>query len=361
MIPYGRQSIDRADIDAVVAAMTTDFLTQGPAVDAFEAQLCSVTGAAHAVAFSSGTAALHAAAVAAELGPSHRVLTSPLSFVASANAARYVGAQVSFGDIDPATLNLDPPTLPTDLDALVAVHYAGLPMDLRRVTPRPPVVIEDAAHAIGAATPDGPVGNCAHSDMCCFSFHPVKTVTTGEGGAVTTNSAELAQRLRRFRHHGIVPAEDPDEPWAYDVPTLGMNYRITDMQCALGSSQLRRLDRFVARRTALAERYRAAFADSPVRPAPDAPSGFRHAWHLYPARVERRLQVYRDLRAAGIGVQVHYVPTYRLGAYSDGFRPTSFPRTEAAYAELLSLPLYPTLRDEEQDRVVELLLRVAAR
>ena len=361
MIPYGRQSIDRSDVEAVVGVMATPWLTQGPEVEAFEDRLCAATGTTHAVAFANGTAALHAAAVAAGLGPSHRVATSPLSFVASANASRYVGADVTFADIDPDTLNLDLRELPDGLDALVAVHYAGLPLDLRAVGPRPAVVIEDAAHALGAQTPDGPVGNCAHSDMCCFSFHPVKTVTTGEGGAVTTNSEELAQRLRRFRHHGIVASDDRDEPWAYDVASLGMNYRITDIQCALGSSQLGRLDRFVSRRAELAERYRSALADSPVRLPPAAPEGFRHAWHLFPVRVRNRLQVYRELRAGGVGVQVHYVPTYRFSAYASEFRPSEFPHTEAAYAELLSLPMYPALSDDDQDRVIELLLRAVSR
>ena len=182
-----------------------------------------------------------------------------------------------------------------------------------------------------------------------------------EGGAVTTNSEELAQRLRRFRHHGIVASDDRDEPWAYDVASLGMNYRITDIQCALGSSQLGRLDRFVSRRAELAERYRSALADSPVRLPPAAPEGFRHAWHLFPVRVRNRLQVYRELRAGGVGVQVHYVPTYRFSAYASEFRPSEFPHTEAAYAELLSLPMYPALSDDDQDRVIELLLRAVSR
>ncbi|HEY5154249.1 MAG TPA: DegT/DnrJ/EryC1/StrS family aminotransferase, partial [Acidimicrobiales bacterium] len=326
------------------------------AVEEFEARLCEVTGARHAVAFANGTAALHGAAHAAGLGPGDTVHTSPLSFAASANCARYVGAQAAFVDIDRATLNLDVSLVPADADALVAVHYAGLPVDLGQVQHRPRVVIEDAAHAIGATTPDGPVGNCAHSDLCCFSFHPVKTITTAEGGAVTTNDAALAERLRRFRHHGIVP--DPDHGgWAYDIPEIGYNYRLTDVQCALGTSQLAKLERFVERRNHLAERYRHLLGGEPriVLP-PAAPDGWRHGYHLFAVQVPDRERIYDGLHAAGIRVQVHYVPTYRLGAYRDDWDPLRFPQTEAVYDGLLSLPLFPDLTDAEQDLVSETLL-----
>lgn len=357
MIPYGRQSIDAADVDAVVQVMGSDWLTQGPTVTAFEQRLVELTGAAHAVAFSSGTAALHAAAVAGGLGSGDLVATSPLSFVASANAARYVGAQVTLLDIDEATYCVDPAAVPAGLDGLVAVHYAGLPMDLGRLANRPRVVIEDAAHAIGARTSDGPVGNCAHSDMCCFSFHPVKTVTTGEGGAVTTNSDELAERLRVMRHHGIRPLGDPDEPWAYDIVSLGFNYRITDLQCALGLSQLDKLERFVDRRNELAQRYRDQLADlDGVLLPPAAGAGVRHAYHLFAVRVPDRARVYAAMRDKGIGVQVHYVPIYRFSAYADlGVGPADFPVTERVYGGLLSLPMFPALTDADQDEVVRAL------
>lgn len=361
MIPYGRQSIDDDDVRAVTEVLRGDWLTQGPTVARFEQELVDVTGARHAVAFSSGTAALHAAAHAAGLGLGHVVHTSPLSFAASANCARYVGADVSFIDIDPDTLNLVPTEVPEGADAVVAVHYAGLPVDMSLVRGRARVVIEDAAHALGATTPDGTVGNCAHSDMCCFSFHPVKTVTTGEGGAVTTNSSELADRLRTFRHHGIRPNQT-GEPWEYDVPELGFNYRITDIQCALGLSQLAKLDRFVERRNRIADRYRVLLADVPgITLPPSAPAGFRHAYHLFPVRVPNRAQVYQRLRDRGIGVQVHYVPTYRFGAYTTGPASdwtTDYPNTEAAYAGLLSLPMFPALTDEQQDAVVGVLVSV---
>lgn len=359
MIPYGRQVVDDDDVAAVVAVLRGDWLTQGPHVNEFEDRLCTVTGARHAVAFSSGTAALHAAAHVSGLGPGDLVATSPLSFVASANCARYVGADVVFVDIDPTTLNLDLTHIPAEADAVVAVHYAGLPIDLASLARRPRVVIEDAAHAIGASTPDGPVGNCAHSDLCCFSFHPVKTVTTGEGGAVTTNDSDLAERLRTFRHHGIRPT--PSEGgWTYDIDELGFNYRLTDIQAALGTSQLAKLERFVDRRNELAARYRQAFGSvAGVTLPPEAPTGARHAYHLFPVQVRDRTEVYRELRSRGVGVQVHYLPTYRLSAYAgDGQSPAAFPNTEAAYGGLLSLPLYPALSEADQDLVIDALGQV---
>ena len=353
MIPYGRQLVDDDDVAAVVGVLKGDWLTQGPGVEAFEHALVARTGARHAVAFSSGTAALHASAAVAGLGPGDVVATSPLSFAASAACATYVGAQPTYLDVDPATLNLDPTTVPDGLDGLVAVHYAGLPVDLSALAHRPRVVIEDAAHAIGAATPHGPIGSCSHADLCCFSFHPVKTVTTGEGGAVTTNDDELAAALRRFRHHGIV-ATGADGPWDYEIPTPGFNYRLTDVQAALGTSQLAKLDRFVARRNELAARYRTLLAELPVVLPPEAPDGTTHAYHLFAVQVADAPPSTATLRAAGIGVQVHYVPIYRHPAYAGpGDAPERFPATEAAYAGLLSLPLFPALTEDEQDLVVD--------
>jgi perosamine synthetase len=355
VIPYGHQSIDSDDVAAVAAVLEGDWLTQGPHIEAFEDGLAASVGARYAVAFATGTAALHAAAAAAEIGPGDLVVTSPLSFVASANCARYVGARAGFVDIDPTTLNLDVAAVPKHADALVAVHYAGLPVDLSRLTARPRVVIEDAAHALGACTPDGPVGSCARSDMCTFSFHPVKALTTGEGGAVSTNNAQLAERLRVFRNHGIVRAPEKGG-WFYEVHELGFNYRLTDIQAALGTSQLRKLGRFVERRNALAARYRELLAELPVELPPEPQRGFTHAYHLFPVQVPNRRHVYDTLRADGIGVQVHYVPIYRHPLYADGdVCPASFPHTESAYERLLSLPLYPDLNDLEQDRVVQTL------
>jgi perosamine synthetase len=354
VIPYGRQSVDDDDIAAVVAVLKGDWLTQGPQVEQFESALAERTGAGHVVAFSSGTAALHAVGIATGLGPGDVVATSGLSFVASANCARYAGATARFLDIDPTTLNLDVSRLPAGAAGVVAVHYAGLPVDLSTLSYRPRVVIEDAAHALGASTPDGPVGNCARSDACVFSFHPVKAITTGEGGAVSTNDGDLAERLRRLRNHGI--ERRPDEGgWCYEVTGLGFNYRITDFQAALGLSQLAKLDRFIARRRALAERYRSLLAGLPVELPPEAPDGFSHAWHLFAVRVPDRRRVYDGLIAAGVGVQVHYVPIYRHPVFAAGVDRRDFPETEKAYEALLSLPLFPDLTEPEQDTVVERL------
>jgi UDP-4-amino-4,6-dideoxy-N-acetyl-beta-L-altrosamine transaminase len=357
MIPYGRQSIDNDDIEAVVAVMKSDWLTQGPAVAEFEAALCEMTGARHAVAFCNGTGALHAAAAATGLGPGDVVATSPLSFVASANCARYVGATPTFVDVDPSTLNLDVSAI-GGCEGVVAVHFAGLPADLAHLASRPRVVIEDAAHAIGAATPEGPVGNCAHSDACAFSFHPVKTITTGEGGAVTTNSTDVAEALRTFRTHGMVARRDV-EGWYYEVGSVGFNYRMSDIQAALGSSQLRRLTRFVERRGEIAQRYRDELGQLPLTLPPEAPPGWRHAYHLFPIRVADRRRVYAALRARGIGVQVHYIPIYRHPTFASlDIDPARYPATEAAYSELLSLPIFPNLRDGEQSYVIAALREV---
>jgi dTDP-4-amino-4,6-dideoxygalactose transaminase len=357
VIPYGRQSIDAGDIAAVAAVLESDWLTQGPRVEEFEEALAAATGARFAVAFASGTAALHGTTAAAGLGPGDLVATSPLSFVASANCARYVGATPAFVDIDAATLNLDPSRLPPQADAIVAVHYAGLPVDLAALPRRPRVVIEDAAQALGATTPDGPVGNCARSDMCTFSFHPVKTITTGEGGAVTTNSPELAAALRAFRTHGIERGEGPT--WRYDVATLGFNYRLTDMQAALGTHQLTKMPALVERRAWLAERYRKVLADEPIGLPPVAAEGYTSAHHLFPILVEDRDRVFDQLRRAGIGVQVHFIPIYRHSAMRDlGIDPGDFPNTEAAFARVLSIPLFPDLTEGEQDTVVAALRKV---
>lgn len=355
MIPYGRQSISEEDIAAVVAVLRGDWLTQGPTIEAFEQRLCDVTEARHAVAFTSGTAALHGAAAAAGLGSGDVVGTSSLTFSASAACARYVGAEATLLDIDPATLNVDPTAVPDDLDALVAVHYAGLPMDLAALAHRPRVLIEDASHALGARTPDGPVGSCARSDMCCLSFHPVKPITTAEGGAVTTNDDGLADELRRFRNHGI--ERQPDQGgWYYEINRLGYNYRLTDIQAALGLSQLDRLDAFISRRNEIADRYRAALADLPVQLPPEEPAGWRHGYHLFPIRVGERRRVFDGLRDAGIGVQVHYVPLHRQPVYADlGFTATDLPEAELAYQGLISMPMHPGLTDDDQSRVIEVL------
>ena len=352
MIPYGRQTIDDDDIEAVVAVLRGDWLTQGPAIERFEQTVIDATGARHAIAYSNGTAALHGACAAAGFGPGDHVATSPLSFVASANCARYMGADISFVDIDPATLNLDPAAVPDGLDGLVAVHFAGLPVDLEGLAHRPKVVIEDAAQALGAETPDGPVGNCARSDMTCFSFHPVKPVTTAEGGVVTTNDPALADRLRRFRTHGIHrPATD--EPWFYEVVETGFNYRLTDVQAALGASQMGKLADFMRRRRDIAARYDEELADLDLISAPRPPAGFAHGYHLYPIRVRDRREVFLGLRKRGIAPQVHYVPIHHHPVYASAS--WTLPACDEAYAGILSLPIFPLLTDDEQSTVIEAL------
>jgi perosamine synthetase len=353
-VPYGRQSVDDDDIAAVVRVLKSDHLTRGPAVEEFEAALAERVEARFVVAFANGTAALHAAVAAARIGPGDVVATSPLSFAASAACATYVGATPAYVDIDPATLNVDVTAVPDGVAALVAVHYAGLPVDLGALNHRPPVLIEDAAQALGAVTPDGPVGNCARSDLCTFSFHPVKTITTAEGGAVTTNDPDLAERLRVFRHHGLRPL--PQEAlWATEIREVGFNYRLSDLHAALGTSQLEKIDRFLDRREELARRYDDLLADLDVVLPPAPPTGVRHARHLYPVQVEDQARVVAGLHARDIAVQVHHVPIYRHPAYAAGVRPEDRPFTEAAYAHLVSLPLFVDLTTDEQDRVVAAL------
>jgi len=360
MIPYGHQSIDDGDVAAVADVLRGDWLTQGPTVERFEEALAEQVGARHAVAFSSGTAALHGATHAGGLGVGDLVVTSPLTFIASANCARYVGASVGLVDVDPTTWNLDLTAVSTDADAVVAVHYAGLPVPLDGWSARPRVVIEDAAHALGASTAAGPVGNCAHSDMTCFSFHPVKPITTAEGGAVTTNDDELAERLRRFRSHGTERRPEKGA-WAYEVVELGFNYRLSDLHAALGLHQLPKLGRFIDRRNQIADRYRERLAaEAPgVGLPPGAPAGAVHGYHLFAVLVEDRARVFDEMRAAGIGVQVHYVPVHHHRISADDRRPTGgLPRCDALYEQLVSLPVHPDLSDEQVDEVVEALTRI---
>ena len=359
MIPYGRQNLDDEDIAAVVGVLRGDWLTQGPTIERFEEAVAEYVGADHAVAFSSGTAALHGATWAAGLGPGRIVHTTPLTFIATVNAARYVGATPELVDIDRNTWNIDLSFIPQLSDAAIPVHYAGLPVDLSagQWSHKPKVVIEDAAHALGAHTPDGPVGNCAHSDMVCFSFHPVKPITTGEGGMVTTNNSELAERLRRFRSHGIVPKPERGE-WYYEVEELGYHYRMTDIQAALGLSQIKKLDVFTERRNELALRYRSLLAGLEIELPPLAPAGYRHGHHLFPVLVPNRARVFSEMRSKGIGVQVHYVPVHHhpltasLKQVSEGL-----PVSEYVYSRVLSLPLHPGLSDSEQDHVLEALVQ----
>ena len=360
MIPYGRQNISEDDINAVVEVLRGNWLTQGPTIERFERAVAEYVQAEHAVAFSSGTAALHGAAFAAGLGPGDVVYTSSLTFIASANAARYVGATPGLVDIDENTWNIDLGLMPADANAAIPVHYAGLPVDLRpeRWGYRPDVVIEDAAHALGAHTPDGLVGNCAHSDMTCFSFHPVKPITSGEGGMVTTNNADLAERLRRFRSHGIVRKPEKGE-WYYEVEDDGFHYRMTDIQAALGLSQMKRLDEFIRRRNEIADSYREALKDLPVGMPPAAPKDTIHGYHLFAVTVEQRDRVFAEMRAAGVFVQVHYVPLHHHPVIQHPrILRSNYLKTEAVYGQVLSLPIHPGLSDADQHVVVSRLSEV---
>ena len=380
MIPYGRQNLDQADIDAVVAVLQSDWLTQGPTLEHFEEAMAKRCQAAYAVAVCNATAALHIACLAAGLGAGDRLWTTPNTFLASANCGRYCGALVDFVDIDPLTWNLDACALAAKLEeaerdgtlpkVLVAVAFSGQSCDMRKIAQLSErygfTVIEDASHAVGASYAGRPVGCGEFASMTVFSFHPVKIITSGEGGMVLTNRPELAQRLQRLRSHGMTRdaqqmTEPSHGPWYYQQIELGFNYRMTDLQAALGLSQLNKLDDFIARRRERAARYNHLLAALPlVLPGlqPEAES----AWHLYVVRLQLdsitlgHRQVFEGLRAAGIGVNLHYIPVHLQPYYRDlGFAAGDFPQAERYYAEAISLPMFPTLSDEQQDYVVEQL------
>jgi UDP-4-amino-4,6-dideoxy-N-acetyl-beta-L-altrosamine transaminase len=367
-IPYGRQSITDDDVQAVVDVLRSERLTQGPAVERFERDFADAVGAPYAVAFSSGTSALHGAAFAAGVGAGDELLTSAITFAASANCGAYLGATPVFADIERDTWNVSARTLSAALTertrAVVPVHFTGLPLpmaEIREAVGPDVPIIEDAAHAVGARTADEKVGACLHSDMAVFSFHPVKGITTGEGGMVTTRDAALRDRLAAFRTHGIVRGADPEEgAWFQEQRALGFNYRLTDMQAALGSSQLRRLDDFVACRNAVADRYREGLADAgALELPPAAPDGALHAHHLFVVRCRdgaaARRALYDRLHAAQVLVQVHYVPVYRHPYYRErcGYARGLCPEAERYYAGCLSLPCFPDLTETDQARVID--------
>jgi UDP-4-amino-4,6-dideoxy-N-acetyl-beta-L-altrosamine transaminase len=377
VIPYGRQSIDAADIAAVEAVLRSDWLTQGPAVERFERALADYAGAAGAVAVNSATSALHLACRAFDIGPGDLGWTSPNTFAASANCLLYCGAEVDFVDIDPVTLNLSLPALEAKLveaehrgrlpKVLIPVHFAGRACDMAAIGALSKRygfrVIEDASHAVGARHGGRPVGACGHADLTVFSFHPVKIMTTGEGGALLGNDPARLRRLARLRSHGITRESGEmhganEGGWYYQQIELGYNYRMTDMQAALGASQLAKVDGFVARRRELAAGYAERLAGLPLDTPPADPDC---AWHLYVARLHdaaRRRAVYEAMRDAGIGVNVHYIPVHLQPWYRRlGFKPGDFPVAEAYYAGALTLPLYPGLGAAEQDRVVDALRR----
>ncbi|WP_236173120.1 UDP-4-amino-4,6-dideoxy-N-acetyl-beta-L-altrosamine transaminase [Pseudomonas pseudonitroreducens] len=380
MIPYGRQEILQADIDAVLEVLGSDFLTQGPMVPRFEQQVAEHVGARHALAVNSATSALHIACLALGLGAGDTLWTTPVTFVASANCALYCGADVDFVDIDPKTYNLCPQALASKLKlaeasgklpkVLVAVHLCGQPCDMAAIHALAQrygfKVIEDASHAIGGKYRGEYIGNGRYSDITVFSFHPVKIITTAEGGMALTNDADLAQRMSLLRSHGITrePSQmthEPDGPWYYQQVALGFNYRMTELQAALGISQMQRLDAYVARRHLLALRYDELLASLPITTPWQHPESYS-GLHLYVIRLQlekstrSHLEVFQHLRAAGIGVNLHYIPVHTQPYYQNlGFRKGDYPQAEQYYREAISLPMYQSLSDEQQDQVVAAL------
>jgi UDP-4-amino-4,6-dideoxy-N-acetyl-beta-L-altrosamine transaminase len=381
-IPYGRQDVTQTDVDLVTSVLTSDYLTQGPWIPKFEDALAKACGAGHAVAVNSATSALHIACMALGLGPGDSLWTSPNTFVASANCALYCGADVDFVDIDAKSYNMSVAALEAKLLAakkagtlpriVVPVHFAGQSCDMEAIGRLAKVygfsVIEDASHAVGATYKGEPVGNCRHSDVTVLSFHPVKIITTAEGGMALTQNAKLAERVRQFRTHGITRdagqmTKESEGGWYYQQTALGYNYRMTDIQAALGYSQLQRLGPYVARRHELAARYDKMLKGLPLaRPwqSPDSHS----ALHLYPivlADASRRKQVFDAMRAEGILVNVLYIPVHLQPHYERrGFKPGDFPESERYYAGTLALPMFPALTFEDQDRVVNTLRHILA-
>lgn len=391
-IGYGRQCLDDDDVRAVVAVLKSDFLTQGPAVEAFEQALAAKVGARHAIAVTSGTAALHLASLAAGIGAGDWGLTSTLTFVASANGYLYCGGEAALADVDARGLGLSAAGVAAALrarpriKAITPVHFAGLAFEAEEIhaVADGRMIIEDASHALGGSYADGrPVGCCAHCDMTVFSFHPVKPITTGEGGAVTTNDDALARHLRRLRNHGI--ERDPSQfedteaafedgqvrPWYYEQQELGFNFRMTDIQAALGLSQLAKLDRFTARRRHIAGRYDEAFAglELMTRPQSSSLDRARSGLHLYVVEIDfdrlgrTRAQVLRQLQALGIGAQTHYIPVHRQPFHRRryGFVASDFPVAEAYYSRCLSLPLHADLSDAEVERVIDAVKSILGR
>ena len=382
MIPYGRQEITQADIDAVVEVLRSDFLTQGPKVPLFEQMVAAKVGAKHVLAVNSATSALHIACMSLGLGEGDWLWTTPITFVASANCGLYCGAKIDFVDIDPNTYNLCPRALEAKLivaeregklpKVLVAVHLCGQPCNMQAIHALSQCygfkIIEDASHAIGGKYQGEYIGNGRYSDITVFSFHPVKIITTAEGGMALTNDDQLAEKMNLHRSHGVTRDQnqmtyEPDGPWYYQQVELGYNYRMTELQAALGVSQMERLDAFVSRRHELAKRYDALLQDLPVTTPwqhPDSYSGL----HLYVIRLQldksdkNHRQVFEALREQGIGVNLHYIPVHTQPYYQNmGFKQGDFPAAESYYSEAISLPMYQGLTDQQQDKVVECVRR----
>lgn len=380
-IPYGFQSIDSQDIREVVKVLKSDWLTQGPAVRKFEEALCRVTGAKYAVAVSNGTAALHLAVLAAGVKEGDEVITTPITFAASANCVLYAGGRAVFADIEERTQNIDAYDVEKKITArtkaLIPVDYAGHPCDLEKLSQLAKknnlIVIEDACHAIGGEYKAGnkwhKVGSCNHSDMVILSFHPVKSLTTAEGGAILTNRKDLYEKLSLLRTHGITKdasrfqSPSPGE-WYYEMHELGFNYRLSDMQAALGTSQLKKLNRFVKRRSQIAQKYQKAFLGNPYFDIPVSldDKTVRSGWHLYPIRLKdktKRKMIFDRLRQEGVGVQVHYIPVYWLPYYQRlGFSKGMCPKAEDFYEREISLPMFPGMSEADVKRVIKIVMEV---
>lgn len=368
MIPYGKQTIEQDDIQAVVDVLKSDFLTTGPKIAEFEQTVADYVGAKYAVAISNGTSALHAACFAAGIGPGDEVITTPLTFAASANCVLYCGGTPVFADVDPKTYNIDPEDIRRKITdrtkAIIAVHLAGQPCDMDAIhsiaREHGLIVIEDGAHALGSVYKGKKVGSM--SDMTTFSFHPVKPITTGEGGMIVTDKENFYKKMVLFRSHGITRDDSMmtrnDGPWFYQQFDLGYNYRITDIQCALGCSQMKKLDRFLARRKEIVARYNEAFADCDNIITPYQLSDTESGWHLYIVQVKNcdRRQVFEAMREKGIGVNVHYIPVYMHPYYQEhGYENVHCANAEEIYSHIISLPLYPGLTSEQQDYVIDTL------
>jgi UDP-4-amino-4,6-dideoxy-N-acetyl-beta-L-altrosamine transaminase len=379
LLPYGRQSIDEADIDAVIEVLRSDWLTTGPKVAEFEEAFASRVGAKCAISFTSGTAALHGAAFAAGLKAGDEAITTPMTFAATANCILYQNAIPVFADVSSDTLNIDPAEIERKIKAqtraIFAVDYAGHPADLDAVRKlaedKGLIVVEDACHALGAEYRVQRVGSLA--DMTVFSFHPVKHITTGEGGMVTTNDPRLAETMRHFRNHGISSdarqrQSQRDTQWHYEMVLLGFNYRLPDVACALGIEQLKRLDRNLARRREIAARYTAAFHNLPGIIPPAVRPDVNPAWHLYPIQLDLdelradRAQIFRALRAENIGVNVHYIPIHLHPYYRErfGYVGGEFPVAEGAYSRLISLPMFHGMTDRDIEDVIEAVTKISA-
>ncbi len=381
MIPYGRQNVNQDDVDAVVEVLRSEYLTQGPVVPAFERNMASYCGVSHAIATNSATSALHIACLALDVGPGDVVWTSPITFVASANCARYCGADVDFVDIDPKTYNMSIEKLAEKLEqaavkkclpkVIIPVHLAGQSCEMEAIYKLSLQygfrIVEDASHAVGGHYQNEKIGCCRYSDVTVFSFHPVKIITTGEGGMALTNQSTLAKRMARLRSHGVTRdvsemTHSPDGSWYYQQIDLGYNYRMSDIQAALGISQFKRLDEFVVKRNALASRYKELLENTHII-CPWQHPEVNSAWHLYIVRLSdtaktnmTRLEVFEGMRLAGIGVNLHYIPLYRQPYYaSRGYDPLTYPESEAYYKQAISLPLFPGLTDGQQDEVVSRL------